>query len=169
MPRRRHSAPPALKARPKAVARRRLPIRTTTIEERGLALVKELHRVARGADAPLVKLEGALEILFGAFSGGDEPFRQLLLGGWLRARQQKSHRLAMAWLREQMRLCLEDVFAEGVKAGTFRGDADPPALAAVCLGTAEACLLQPEPHGGAVPPDKLVHVFLRLVARNEAR
>lgn len=136
------------------------------IEERGLALVKELARIARGADPPPVKLEGVLEVLFGAFSGGDEPFRQLLLEGWLRGRQEKPIRLAMAWLREQMRLCVEEILAEGVAARAFRDDIDLAALAEVCLGAAEGCLLQPDTQGGTVPPDQLVRALLGLVARN---
>ncbi len=145
---------------------RRLPVRVRAIEERGLPLVKELARIARGAHPPAVKLEGALEILFGAFSGGDEPFRQLLLEGWLRARQEKPFRLAMAWLREQMRLCVEEILIEGVAAGAFRDDVEPTALAAVCLSAAEGCLLQSGTLGGAVPPDHLVRVLLQLAIRN---
>jgi hypothetical protein len=103
-----------------------------------------------------------MEILFGAFSGGDEPFRRLLVEGWLRGRQQKPYRLAMAWLREQMRLCLEEILADGVEAGAFRPDADPAALAALCLNAAEACLLQPDSDAGAVPPTQLMKTLLRL-------
>ena len=169
MSRRRRPASTPLRAPRTRPTRRRLPVRVRTIEERGLALVRELHRIARGADAPSVKLEGALEILFGAFSGGDEPFRLLLLDGWLRAREQKPYRLAMAWLREQMRLCIEEILTEGITAGSFREDADPGALAAVCLGTAEGCLLQPDAHAGTVAPDQLVKILLGLAARPPKR
>jgi len=153
------------KERRKTRTSRRLPVRISTIEERGLPLVKELARVARGADPPAVKLEGALEILFGAFSEGDEAFRQLLLSGWLRGRQEKTYRLAIAWLREQMRLSVEEILTEGIASGAFRDDVDPAALAAVCLGAAEGCLLQPGAQSGAVPPDRLVRTLLRLVLR----
>ncbi|MBI4240540.1 MAG: hypothetical protein HY613_02380 [Candidatus Rokubacteria bacterium] len=139
------------------------------IEERGLALVKELARVGRGADPPAVKLEGVLEILFGAFSGGDEPFRRLLLEGWIRGRQEKAFRLAMAWLREQMRLCVEEILAEGITAGAFRADVDPSALAAVCVGAAEGYLLQSRDEEGTVPPGQLVRAILGLVTRNPQR
>ena len=145
---------------------RRLPVRVRTIEERGLPLVKELARIARGADPPAAKLEGALEILFGAFSGGDEPFRQLLLEGWLQGRQKKPVRLAIAWLREQLRLCVEEILADGVAAGAFREDLDPAALAAVCLSAAEGCLLQPDTQGGTVPPEQLVRTVISLALRN---
>lgn len=127
--------------------------------------MKELDRLARGADSPAVKLEGALDILFGAFSEGNEPFRQLLLEGWLRGRREKSYRLAMAWLREQLRLCVEEILAQGVAAGAFREDVDPAALAAVCLGAAEGCLLHSKAQGGPVPPDALVRTLLRLATR----
>ncbi len=144
---------------------RHLPVRISTIEERALPLVKELARVARGAAPPAVKLEGALEILFGAFSEGDEPFRQLLLSGWLRGRQEKAYRLAMVWLREQMRLCVEEILSEGIASGAFRDDVDPAALAAMCLGAAEDGLLQSGAQSGTVPPDQLVRTLLRLVMR----
>lgn len=136
----------------------------SAIEERGLALVKELARVARGSDPPTVKLEGVLEILFGAFSGGDEPFRRLLLEGWIRGRHEKAFRLAMAWLREQMRLCVEEVLVEGIAGGAFRADVDPASVAAVCVGAAEGCLLQSRDEGGVVPPGQLVRTVLGLVA-----
>ncbi|MBI4610521.1 MAG: hypothetical protein HY726_16100 [Candidatus Rokubacteria bacterium] len=127
--------------------------------------MKELVRIARGSNPPAVKLEGALEILFGAFSGGDEPFRQLLLEGWLRGRKEKPYRLALAWLREQLRLCVEEVLTAGVSAGAFRQDLDPAAFSAVCVNAAEGCLLQTEAGGGTVPPDQLVRTLLALAAR----
>jgi len=142
-----------------------LPVRISTIEERALPLVKELTRVARGSAPPAAKLEGALEILVGAFSEGDEPFRQLLLSGWLRARQEKPYRFAMAWLREQMRLCVEEILSEGIASGAFRDDVDAAALAAMCLGAAEDCLLQSGAQSGTVAPDWLVRTLLRLVMR----
>lgn len=140
-------------------------MRVRTIEERGLPLVKELARIAREAVPVAAKLEGALEILFGAFSGGDEAFRQLLVEGWLRGRQEKSHRLAMAWLREQMRLCIEEILTEGIAGGAFRNDVDPPVLAALCLSAAEGCLLQSEAQSGTVPPDRVIRTLLELVLR----
>jgi hypothetical protein len=132
------------------------------IEERGLPLVKELARLAKRADPPLIKLEGALDILFGAFGAGDERFCGPLLEGWLRARRDKRFRLAMAWLREQLRLSVEEILAEGVAAGALRRDLDPVVFSAVCLGTAEGCLLQSASQGGTVSPDELVKALLHL-------
>lgn len=148
---------------------RRLPLRVSTIEERGLPLVRELTRISRGSDPPVVKLEGALEILFGAFSGGDEPFRQLLVEGWLKGRREKPFRFAMAWLREQLRLCVEEILAEGIAGGAFREDLDPGALASVCVSAAEAFLLQPRAQDGAVPSDQLVRSLLGLAARTPSQ
>ncbi|MFQ5829433.1 MAG: hypothetical protein ACE5JD_09810 [Candidatus Methylomirabilia bacterium] len=151
---------------PSPPARRTVPLNPSAIEQRGLGLVKELTRVVRGADPPREKLGEALEILFAAFSESEEPFRQLLIEGWVRARQQKAYRLAMAWLREQMRLSVEEILAEGIARGTFRHDLDPQAYSAVCLGAAEGCLLDSRSQGGAVPPDQLVTTLLGLAARN---
>lgn len=107
-------------------------------------------------------MEGALEIVFGAFGAGDERFCGLLLEGWLRARRDKRFSLAMAWLREQLRLSLEEILAEGLAAGTFRRDLDPVVFSAVCLGAAEGCLLQSTSQGGTVSPDQLVKSLLQL-------
>lgn len=147
-------------------ARRTPPITSSAaVEKRGLGLVNDLTGIVRGAGPPTKKLGEALEILFGTFSEGDEPFRQLLLEGWVRARQQKAYRLAMAWLREQLRLSVEEILTDGIARGTFRNDLDPHAYSAVCLGAAEGCLLDSRNQGGAVPADQLVKTLLGLAAR----
>lgn len=137
-------------------------VRISAIEERALPLVKELSRLARGGDPPAVRLEGALDVLFGAFGASDERFAGLLLEGWLRARGDKRFRLVMAWFREQLRLSVEEILAEGIAAGAFRRDLDPVVFSAVCLGAAEGCLLQSPSQGGAVPPDQQLKALLRL-------
>ena len=147
------------RGRPKS---RRTPVRVSAIEERALPLVKELSRLAGRGDPPAVRLEGALDVLFGAFGASDERFAGLLLEGWLRARGDKRFRLAMAWLREQLRLSVEEILAEGIAAGAFRRDLDPVVFSAVCLGAAEGCLLQSPSQGGAVPPDQQLKALLRL-------
>jgi transcriptional regulator BetI-like protein len=136
---------------------------TPTVEQQGLPIVRELHRIAGGADAPAVKLEGALEVLFGAFGEADAQFSGLVLGGWMKAREDKQFRLTMAWLREQMRLSLAEIVAEGVEAGAFRSGLAPEAVAAVILGAAEGCLLQTATQGGPVPPADILGTLLRLL------
>ena len=133
------------------------------VEERGLPLVSVLARLAEGPTAPRVKLEGAMEILFGAYGESDLDFSGLFLKGWLHAREDKQFRLALAWQREQIRLTLRDILAEGAAAGAFRSDLDPAVLAAVILNTAEGCLLQSATEGGAVPPAELLRTLLDLV------
>lgn len=135
------------------------------LEERGLPLAKELARVARRPAPAPEKLEGALEILFGAFGAGEQRFSDLVLEGWLRARRDKRARLAMAWLREQLRLSVEEIVAEGIARGAFRAELDPLAFSALCLGAAEASLLQSAFQGGAVPPDQLLKFLVRLARR----
>ncbi|MBI2524787.1 MAG: TetR family transcriptional regulator C-terminal domain-containing protein [Candidatus Rokubacteria bacterium] len=153
-------------ARERATVPRRppRPSPAQVVEERGLPVVRELARVARGAEAAGVKLEGALEILFGAYGESDPEFSDLLLTGWTRAREDKQHRLTMAWLREQSRLSLREILAEGVAGGTFRPDLDADACAAIILGAAEGCLLQAPSHGGPVPPARIVGALLALAA-----
>jgi len=133
------------------------------VEERGLPLVSVLARLAEGGAAPQAKLEGAMEILFGAYGESDLDFSGLFLKGWLRAREDKQFRLALAWQREQIRLTLRDILAEGASAGAFRPDLDPAAVAAVILNTAEGCLLQGATEGGAVPAAELLRTLLALV------
>lgn len=132
------------------------------LEERGLPLVSELARVARSQHPPRVKLEGAMEILFGAYGESDPEFSGTFLTGWMRAREDKQFRLTLAWQREQLRLSLEEILAEGVAAGAFRPDLDAGAVAAVILGAAEGCLLQSATEGGAVPAAQLMRTLLRL-------
>jgi hypothetical protein len=47
-----------------------------------------------------------MEIIFGAYGQSDPDFSEMLLTGWMRARHDKHHRLALAWQREQLRLSL---------------------------------------------------------------
>jgi hypothetical protein len=132
------------------------------VEERARPIVAAVARVARGGDPPRAKLEGAMEILFGAYGESGPDFSGLLLSGWLRAREDKQYRLTLAWQREQLRLCIEDILAEGVTAGAFRSDLDTGAVAAVIVGAAEGCLLQAATDGGAVSPAQLVKTLLGL-------
>jgi hypothetical protein len=132
---------------------------TAKVEERALPIVRELARVARSGESPLVKLEGALEVLFGAYGEGDPHLSELLVDGWSRARDDKQFRLTMAWLREQSRLSLEDILEEGIAEGAFLAGLDTGAVAA------EGCLLQAPSSGGPVAPSRLVRTLLGLVRR----
>ena len=138
------------------------PPAASQVEQRGLPIVAELARVARGAGAPRVKLEGAMEILFGAYGESDPDFSGLFLQGWMRARHDKQFRLTLAWQREQIRLSLEDILVEGVRAGAFRAGMDAGAVAAVIVGAAEGCLLQAATDGGAVTAEQIVRTLLTL-------
>jgi len=133
------------------------------IEERFAPIVAAVARVAAGSESPAVKLEGAMEIIFGAYGLSDPDFSELLLTGWMRTRHDKHHRLALAWQREQLRLSLEEILVAGSAAGAFRRDLDAGAVAAVMLGASEGCLLQAATQGGAVPPGELVKTLLGLV------
>jgi hypothetical protein len=124
--------------------------------------VAAVDRVSRGGDAPAVKLEGAMEIIFGAYGQSDPDFSEMLLTGWMRARHDKQHRLALAWQREQLRLALDEILQAGVVAGVFRKDLATGAVAAVMVGAAEGSLLQSATQGGAVPPGDLVRALLNL-------
>ena len=104
-----------------------------------------------------------MEILFGAYGESDREFSGLFLHGWVRAREDKQFRLTLAWHREQIRLSLEEILAEGMASGAFRSDLEAGALAAVIVGTAEGCLLQSATQGGAVTAEQLVRTLLELV------
>ncbi len=132
------------------------------IEERFAPIVAAVARVAREGEPPAVRLEGAMEIVFGAYGQSDPDFSEMLLTGWMRARHDKHHRLALAWQREQLRLLLEEILQAGVAAGVFRREIVTGAVAAVMLGAAEGCLLQSATQGGAVPPGELVRALMSL-------
>jgi hypothetical protein len=124
--------------------------------------VADLARVARTPIPPRAKLERAMAVLFGAYGESDPDFAGLLLHGWVRARHDKQFRLTLAWQREQIRLSLEDILVEGVRAGGFRPGMDAAAVAAVIVGAAEGCLLQAATDGGAVTPERIVRTLLTL-------
>lgn len=153
---------PAPSAPPIAVAPAPAVSAAGLVEQRGLPIVAELARVARGLAAPRAKLEGAMEILFGAYGESDPDFSGLFLQGWMRARHDKQFRLTLAWQREQIRLSLEDILVEGVRAGAFRAGMDAGAVAAVIVGAAEGCLLQAATDGGAVTAEQIVRTLLTL-------
>lgn len=132
------------------------------VEQRGLPVVAALARVARGPGAPRARLERAMQILFAAYGESDADFRGSFLTGWAHARHDKQFRLTLAWQREQIRLSIEDVLAEGVRTGAFRHDVDPGAAAAVIVGAAEGCLLQAASGGGAVTAEQISRVLLTL-------
>jgi len=140
-----------------------VPSPAASLEQRALPIVSELARVAKGSDPPRVKLEGAMEILFGAYGESDLEFSGLFLAGWLRAREDKKVKLTLAWQREQIRLSLQDILTEGAASGAFHTDLDPGAVAAVILGVAEGCLLQAATQGGPVTAAQLLRTLLWLV------
>ena len=157
-PARRRSAPaaPTPAASPTTLAA------ASQVEQRGLPIVAELARMARGTSPPRVKLEGAMEILFGAYGESDPDFSGMFLQGWMRARHDKQFRLTLAWQREQIRLSLEDILVEGISTGAFRAGMDAGAVAAVIVGAAEGCLLQAATDGGAVTAEQIVRTLLTL-------
>jgi len=78
--------------RPRPMPPRPIPPRPIPVEERALPIVRELARIAKTLDSAPVKLEGALEVLFGAFGEADPTFSGLVLDGWMRARTDKRDR-----------------------------------------------------------------------------
>ncbi len=82
------------KKRPRRTAP--VPSPAAALEQRGSPIVSELARVAKGSDPPHLKLEGAMEILFGAYGESDLEFSGLFLTGWMRAREDKQFRLRAA-------------------------------------------------------------------------
>jgi hypothetical protein len=135
------------------------------LDERIVPIVEAVARAARDAGSPTVRLERAMEILFGAYAGSDAGFSALLLEGWVRAQRDKQYRLRLAWQREQLRLLLQDILAEGAVRGLFRSGLDAGAVAAIIVGAAEGCLLQAAMQGGAVSPAELSRALVALTLR----
>ena len=107
-----------------------------------------------------------MTILFTA--SGDEALCQLWIEGWSRARRSKALRLELAWIREQLRLSVEEVLSAGMRDGTLRSDLDPGVMAAVILGATDGLLLQSANQGGPVPAERLADTLERAVLRNPA-
>ena len=103
-----------------------------------------------------------MRILFAAYGADDPGFSGLFLTGWARARHDKQFRLTLAWQREQIRLSIEDILAEGIRTRGFRADLDAGALAAIIVGAAEGCLLQAATEGGSVTGDRVIQSLLAL-------
>ena len=89
-----------------------------------LALAREISRIAAASDPPPVRRDRALARLAEAF-GEDGELASLLLGAWPRARTDENLALALAWVREQLRVSLQEILEAGVRAGMVRKD--PPA------------------------------------------
>ena len=134
----------------------------TQVEQHGLPVVAELGRLVRGSGAGREKLERAMRILFAAYGADDPDFAGLFLTGWARARHDKQFRLTLAWQREQIRLCIEEILSEGGRTCGFRSDLDVGALAMVIVGAAEGCLLQAATEGGSVTGDRVIQSLLAL-------
>ena len=122
-----------------------------------------LHLLRREED-DVVWVPEPVAVEVRAYGESDPEFSGLLLTGWTKAREDKQYRLTMAWLREQSRLSIQEIVAEGVTGGAFRSNLDAGAFAAIILGAAEGCLLQAPSHGGPVPPASIVTALLRLAA-----
>jgi hypothetical protein len=135
------------------------------LDKRIEPIVEAVAREARDAGSPAVRLERAIEILFDAYAGADPGFSALLLEGWVRAQRDKQYRLRLAWQREQLRLLLQDILAEGAVRGLFRSGLDAGAVAAAIVSAAEGCLLQAAMQGGAVSPAELSRALVALTLR----
>jgi hypothetical protein len=146
--------------------RRAVPFSAAQMKSRGALLVREIAGAGEAAASPADRLERVMAALFAAFES--EPLCQLFIEGWSRARRSKGLRLELAWIREQLRLSVEEVLRDGVRGGVFRSDLDPAATAAVILGAAEGFLLQSVNQGGPIPAERLADTLLRAVLRNPA-
>ena len=129
-------------------------------------LVKEVAQAAGTDSPPAERLGRVMTVLFAA--SADEALCQLWMEGWSRARRSKGLRLELAWIREQLRLSVEELLSAGMRDGTFRADLDPGVMAAVILGAADGLLLQSANQGGPVPAERLADTLQRAVLRNPA-
>ena len=107
-----------------------------------------------GGDAPIVKLEGALEVLFGAFGEGDPQFSGLVLDGWCAPATTSCSASPWRGCGSRSGCRVEEILEEGMAEGAFRAGLDPGPAAAIVRGRGgglpapDAELRGP---GGAVP------------------
>jgi hypothetical protein len=135
------------------------------LDARVLPIVTALAGVASEPGPTLARLERAIELLLDAYASADSDLSRLLLAGWIRAREDKHWRLRLAWQREQLRLSLQDILAEGAVRGELRLGLDVGAVAAVIVGTAEGGLLQVASEGGPVSTADLARTLIGLTRR----
>jgi hypothetical protein len=135
------------------------------LDARVLPIVTALARIAREPGSTLARLERAVQLLLDAYATADADLSRRLLAGWLRAREDKQWRLRLAWQREQIRLALQDILAEGTVRGELRTGLDVGAVAAVVVGTAESALLQVASEGGPVGTAELARTLVDLTRR----
>lgn len=135
------------------------------LDARVLPIVTALAGVASERGPTPARLERAIELLLDAYANADSDLSRLLLGGWIRAREDKHWRLRLAWQREQLRLSLQDILAEGTVRGELRAGLDVGAVAAIIVGTAEGGLMQAASEGGPVSTADLARTLVSLTRR----
>jgi hypothetical protein len=136
------------------------PRATSPVEERVLALAREVAAIAAAPDPPRARRDRALQRIATAF-GEDGELAGLLLAGWHRARSDERLALALAWVREQLRASLEEILTDGVRKGTIRKDPEPAVLAWVLLAGCEA-LVREAPGGGVASTPEILRALARL-------
>jgi hypothetical protein len=73
----------------------------------------------------------------------DAPLATALREDWLRSRNDKTARLALAWAREQLRLALSEVLQRARAMRSMRADGDVETLAWLWLAACEALAHEP--------------------------
>jgi hypothetical protein len=102
----------------------------------------------------------ALACLTAAF-GSDAELAPLLAPVWHRALTDERLALTFAWMREQLRVSLQEILEAGVAEGTVRKEPNPESLAWIILAACEA-LVREAPGGGVVPTADLLVALARL-------
>ena len=120
--------------RPRSPARR--PVTPApSAESLLLALARDLPRDASPDDIGTI-----IDVLVRAYAP-DAPLATVLRADWIRGRDDKTARLALAWAREQVRLALVDLL---VRARAARGAGDADTVAWLWLAACEALAYEPE-------------------------
>jgi hypothetical protein len=130
------------------------------LEDRVLALAREVSSIAAAPDPPRARRDRALETIARAF-GEDPELAARLLAAWHRAGTDERLALTLAWVREQLRASLEEILEAGVKSRVFRRDPKPAVLAWVLLAGCEA-LLREAPGGGVASTAEILRGLARL-------
>jgi hypothetical protein len=138
----------------------RRPAALSPLEQRVLALAREVATIARTADDPRTRRDRALARLAEAFES-DGPLAELLVAAWRRARTDESLTLSLAWGREQLRASLHEILEAGAAAGVMRKEPTPAELAWIVLAACEA-VSREAPGGGIITTADLLRALARL-------
>ena len=124
-----------------APAGKRAPAARASAETLLLGVARDISMRAAALERA-ADIEAIVAALLSAYAP-DAPLAKALREDWLRGRDDKTARLALAWAREQVRLALFEVLQRGRASRALRVTGDAETLAWLWLAACEALAHEP--------------------------